>query len=214
MSTESSKRTVAAANFNDDLTCYIESEKAQLTQMLTTQETVTREIVSNIKNRYEHELSNARKLYDEMARKCAKLEIDVEDFKSKLEKKTKDLEIAERNGMIYETRCNDLQLLFDQSQAEKKEAMKIIEIKDKNLELASSSLDWTRAQVMKHRCNASRHIPSEYNLQHHAQFETQNLRDDLQKYCREQLAVLARKLNEEIQKQSEKLIFQEIKVSE
>ena len=38
----------------------------------------------------------------------------------RLEKKTKDLQIAERNATIYESRCSDLQSQFNQSQAERK----------------------------------------------------------------------------------------------
>lgn len=70
-------------NLNDRLATYIdrvrylEQENARLTvQVQTTQETVTRE-VTNLKQMYEHELSDARKLLDETAREKAKLEIDT-----------------------------------------------------------------------------------------------------------------------------------------
>lgn len=68
---------------NDRLACYIdrvrflEQENSRLTlEVRTSQETVTRE-VSNIKQMYEHELTDARKLLDETAREKAKLEIDA-----------------------------------------------------------------------------------------------------------------------------------------
>lgn len=70
-------------NLNDRLATYIdrvrhlEQENARLSvQVQTTQETVTRE-VTNLKQMYEHELSDARKLLDETAREKAKLEIDT-----------------------------------------------------------------------------------------------------------------------------------------
>ncbi|XP_076618336.1 lamin Dm0 isoform X2 [Colletes latitarsis] len=120
-------------NLNDRLACYIdkvrhlESENSRLTrEVQTTQETITRE-VSNIKSMYEHELSDARKLLDDTARERAKLEIDTkrlwdnkEELKSKLEKKLMDLQVAERNLLLYETRYNDLQSQYNQSQAERK----------------------------------------------------------------------------------------------
>lgn len=120
-------------NLNDRLACYIdkvrhlEAENSRLTrEVQTTQETITRE-VSNIKSMYEHELSDARKLLDDTARERAKLEIDTkrlwdnnEDLKSKLDKKLMDLQVAERNLLLYETRYNDLQSQFNQSQAERK----------------------------------------------------------------------------------------------
>ncbi|XP_050451452.1 lamin Dm0-like isoform X2 [Cataglyphis hispanica] len=147
-------------NLNDRLACYIEkvrhleTENSRLTrEVQTTQETVTRE-VSNIKAMYEHELSDARKLLDETARERAKLEIDTkrlwddnEDLKSKLEKKTKDLQIAERNAMIYETRCSDLQSQFNQSQAERKKLAEKDRESEKEIERLKALLDDARKHL-------------------------------------------------------------------
>uniref|UniRef100_A0A1B0CDW5 Nuclear envelope protein n=2 Tax=Lutzomyia longipalpis TaxID=7200 RepID=A0A1B0CDW5_LUTLO len=108
-------------NLNDRLAIYIErarsleQENSRLSlQMQTSQETVTRE-VTNIKSMYEHELSDARKLLDETAREKAKLEIDTkrlweenEDLKARLDKKTKDLALAENSARMYESRCSEL----------------------------------------------------------------------------------------------------------
>lgn len=70
-------------SLNDRLAVYIdrarnlEQENGRLMmQMQTSEETVTRE-VTNIKQMYDHELSDARKLLDETAREKAKLEIDL-----------------------------------------------------------------------------------------------------------------------------------------
>ncbi|XP_029659290.1 lamin-C-like isoform X1 [Formica exsecta] len=114
----SQEMTAAAANFNDNLPCDIKSENTQqTTAMLTTQNALTWEMVPNIiKIKHEHELPTARKLHDEMVGKFAKLEIDVKrlrneskDLKSKLEKKTKDLEIAEQDAIIWKMCCNNSQ---------------------------------------------------------------------------------------------------------
>lgn len=74
---------VELQNLNDRLACYIdrvrflENENARLTvEIQTSRETVTRE-TSNIKQMYEHELQDARRLLDETSREKAKLEIDT-----------------------------------------------------------------------------------------------------------------------------------------
>ncbi|XP_012229130.1 lamin Dm0 isoform X2 [Linepithema humile] len=147
-------------NLNDRLACYIdkvrhlEMENSRLTrEVQTTQETITRE-VSNIKGMYEHELSDARKLLDDTSRERAKLEIDTkrlwdekEDLKSKLDKKTKDIQILERNSMIFETRCNDLQSQFNQSQAERKKLAERERELEKELERTKALLDDARKHL-------------------------------------------------------------------
>ncbi|KAK0168691.1 hypothetical protein PV327_002467 [Microctonus hyperodae] len=147
-------------NLNDRLACYIEkvrhleSENSRLTrEVQTSQEIVTRE-VSNIKSMYEHELSDARKLLDDTARERAKLEIDTkrlwddnEDLKIKLDKKTKDLQIAERNVILFETRCGDLQSQFNQSQAERKKLQDHERELEKEVERLKALLDDARKHL-------------------------------------------------------------------
>ncbi|KAI4499140.1 hypothetical protein M0802_005723 [Mischocyttarus mexicanus] len=137
-------------NLNNRLACYIdkvrhlEAENSRLTREVhTTQETTTRE-VSNIKSMYEQELSETRKLLDDTAKERAKLEIDTkrlwdinEELKNKLEKKTKDLQIAERNLSLYEARINDLTSQLTQSQTERKK----ITDKDRELEKENERLN-------------------------------------------------------------------------
>lgn len=56
---------------------YLEAENSRLTvEVRSVRESVTRES-SNIKQMFEHELADARKVLDETAREKAKLEIDV-----------------------------------------------------------------------------------------------------------------------------------------
>ncbi|XP_033210666.1 lamin Dm0-like isoform X2 [Belonocnema kinseyi] len=163
-------------NLNDRLACYIdkvrhlECENSRLTrEVQTSQETVTRE-VSNIKSMYEHELSDARKLLDDTARERAKLEIDTkrlwddnEDLKAKLDKKTKDLQIAERNSTIYESRCSDLQSQFNQSQAERKKLAERERELEKEVERLKGLLDDCRKNLEEEtlqRIDLENHIQS------------------------------------------------------
>ncbi|XP_055922244.1 lamin-C [Eupeodes corollae] len=122
-------------NLNDRLACYIdrvrnlENENSRLTvEVHTARETVTRE-VSNIKAMYEHELSAARKLLDETARDKAKLEIENkrlwdenDELKIRLDKKTKDLNVAENSARVYESRCTELTNKFNNANADRKKA--------------------------------------------------------------------------------------------
>lgn len=65
----------------------------------------------------------------------------------RLEKKTKDLQIAERNAMIYETRCSDLQSQFNQSQAERKKLAEKDRESEKEIERLKALLDDARKHL-------------------------------------------------------------------
>ncbi|XP_055597049.1 lamin Dm0-like [Uranotaenia lowii] len=134
-------------NLNDRLACYIdrvrflEAENNRLTmEVRTSQETVTRE-VSNIKQMYEHELSDARKLLDETAREKAKLEIDAkriweenDDLKKKLDRKTKEAADFERSARANEARANELSSKYNTAMSERKKAQD--ELKELEKEIA------------------------------------------------------------------------------
>lgn len=120
-------------NLNDRLANYIdrvrylEAENNRLSrEVQTSHETVTREVTS-LKNMYDHELSDARKLLDETHKEKAKLEIDTkrlwdenEELKAALAKKSKDLILAQNDVRVFETRSNDLQMKCNQAQSDAK----------------------------------------------------------------------------------------------
>lgn len=147
-------------NLNDRLACYIEkvrtleAENNRLTRDIqSTQETVTRE-VSNIKAMYDHELSDARKLLDETHREKARLEIDVkrlldenDELKTDLAKKNKDLTLAENSARIYETRCNELQLKYNQANADAKKAIGDLKDLERERDKLKKLLDEHRKQL-------------------------------------------------------------------
>lgn len=105
---------VELQNLNDRLATYIdrvrnlETENSRLTiEVQTTRDTVTRE-TTNIKNIFEAELLETRRLLDDTARDRARAEIDIkrlweenEELKNKLDKKTKECTTAE--GKCVET---------------------------------------------------------------------------------------------------------------
>ncbi|XP_037945939.1 lamin-C-like [Teleopsis dalmanni] len=120
---------------NDRLACYIErmrnleSENSRLCRELqVAQDTVNRES-SNIKEMYEKEISAARKLLDETAKEKAKLEIDIkrlweenDDLKQRLDKKTKEYQIAENSSRVYESRYNEVNGKYNQAILDRKKA--------------------------------------------------------------------------------------------
>lgn len=126
---------VELQNLNDRLACYIdrvrylETENARLSvEVQTSQETVTRE-TSNIKQMYEHELSDARKLLDETAREKAKLEIDTKrlweenhDLRQRLERTAKELAAAEQSVRSLEARVQDLSTKYNSALADRKKS--------------------------------------------------------------------------------------------
>ncbi|KAG4069850.1 hypothetical protein HA402_009557 [Bradysia odoriphaga] len=127
---------VELQNLNDRLAVYIdrvrylETENARLTVLIqTSTETVNRE-TSNIKQMYEHELTDARKLLDETAKEKARLEIDmkrlfeeIDDLKHKYDKKCKDADIAEGAARSYESKYNDINNKYNNAAVERKKAV-------------------------------------------------------------------------------------------
>ena len=81
----------------------------------------------------------------------------------RLDKKTKDLQIAERNATIYESRCGDLQSQFNQSQAERKKLAERERELEKEVERLKALLDDCRKNLEEEtlqRIDLENHIQS------------------------------------------------------
>ncbi|XP_044261476.1 lamin Dm0-like [Tribolium madens] len=147
-------------NLNDRLATYIdrvrylEGENSRLTrEVQKTHETVTRQ-VTDIKSMYDNELSEARKLLDETFREKAKLEIDTkrlwdenEELKADLTKKSKELVLAENSARIWETRCNELQIKYNQANADAKKAINDLKDLEKERDKLRKQCEELRKQL-------------------------------------------------------------------
>ncbi|KAK7862761.1 hypothetical protein R5R35_010381 [Gryllus longicercus] len=168
-------------NLNDRLAAYIdkvrhlEQENSTLRrEVQCSEEKVTRE-VTNLKSMFENELADARKVLDETAREKAKLEIDCrrlmddnEVLRTKLDKKTKDLVYAEKNIVVYESRCNDLTTKYNQANTERQK------IKDELKELEKEN-EALRKQVEDLRRNLEEETLTRVDLEN----SLQSLREEL-----------------------------------
>lgn len=151
---------VELQNLNDRLACYIdrvrnlETENSRLSiEVQTTRDTVTRE-TTNIKNIYETELLEARRLLDETSRERARLEIDTkrlweenEELTTRLDKKTKECSTAEANARMYESRANELGNKYSQANADRKKAIDELNEAIKELERLRKQLDDSRKNL-------------------------------------------------------------------
>lgn len=164
-------------NLNDRLACYIdrvrflENENQRLSlEVQTSVETVHRE-TSNIKQMYETELADARKVLDETAKEKARLEIDTkrlyednEELKRRLEKKTKECATAQ----LYEQRYNDLQAKYNSAVAERNKVQELIKELENELAKVKRALDETR-----------KHLEEETLARVEIENQAQSLREEL-----------------------------------
>lgn len=133
-------------------------------------ETHTRE-KTNIKQMFDAELADARKVLDETAKEKARLEIDTKrlfednaDLKNRLEKKTKELNAAQ----LFEQRYNDLQAKYNSAVAERKKAI------DDNKELESEI-----AKLRNALNDLRKHLEEETLARIETENTAQSLREEL-----------------------------------
>ncbi|XP_075215988.1 lamin Dm0-like [Lycorma delicatula] len=168
-------------NLNDRLAIYIdkvrylEAENSRLTREVhTSQESTTRE-VTNVKAMYENEISEARKLVDQISREKAKVEIDYrkllqeyEELKKNYDKKSTDLTLAERSLSINESRLADLTAKFNQLQSEKKK------LADDN-----KALEKERDRLLKKLKDVEKELEDEILHRIESQNSMQTLREEM-----------------------------------
>lgn len=85
-----------------------------------------------------------------------------------MDKKTKDHQVSERNSSIYETRCNDLQSQYNQSQAERKKLQERERDLEKEVERLKGLLD-----------DARKHLEEETLQRIDLENNIQSLREDI-----------------------------------
>ncbi|XP_059610042.1 lamin Dm0-like [Phlebotomus argentipes] len=166
---------------NDRLAAYIErnrsleQENSRLSiQVQTSQETVTREM-TNMKAMYDNELTDARKLLDDTTREKAKLEIDTkrlweenDDLKARLDKKTKDLLLAENSARMYESRCSELTGKYNAACSERKKYHDEVKELEKELD-----------KLRKHLEEMRKHLEEETLARVDLENSIQSLREEL-----------------------------------
>ncbi|KAM4808900.1 lamin-B2 [Rhinophrynus dorsalis] len=135
-------------HLNDRLAVYIdrvrslELENDRLMLKISEKEEVTTREVSGIKNLYESELADARKVLDETARERARLQIELGKYRSDLDEITKNYKKKDGDLATAQGRIRDLEALFHRSEAELGTAL----AEKRNLEAEMADL---RAQLAK-----------------------------------------------------------------
>ncbi|KAL5004817.1 hypothetical protein ScPMuIL_018273 [Solemya velum] len=168
-------------NLNDRLAAYIdkvrslESENSRLLlQVQSTEETITRE-VTNIKQLYENELGDARKLLDETAKDKARLQIEIgkykseaDDWQTKFHKRDRECKVADKRVHELEGQITDLQAKLADSENSRKQL-------EKDYASARSDL----ATLQRQLATAKKQLEEETLLRVDLENRVQSLKEDL-----------------------------------
>ncbi|KAL8624877.1 hypothetical protein ACOMHN_016173 [Nucella lapillus] len=162
------------ANYIDKVR-FLEAENSRLsTQVQSTEEVVKRE-VSSVKNLYETELTDARRLLDETAREKARIQIeankyktDYEDHLKKFERRDRDATAAERHVETLETQHAELTAKLNEAEGPRK-----------RLEKENAALRAEIANLEKQLATAKKQIEEETLLRVDLENRVQSLKEDL-----------------------------------
>ncbi|XP_053559003.1 lamin-B2 [Bombina bombina] len=111
-------------HLNDRLAVYIdrvrslELENDRLMVKISEKEEVTTREVSGIKNLYESELADARRVLDETAKDRARLQIELGKYRSELDELTKNYKKKDGDLSTAHSRLKDLDAAFHRTEAE------------------------------------------------------------------------------------------------
>ncbi|KAK7465184.1 hypothetical protein BaRGS_00037647 [Batillaria attramentaria] len=162
------------ANYIDRVR-YLEAENNRLTTQITSTEEVVKREVSSVKNLYESELADARRLLDETAKEKARLQIEAnkykteyEDLLAKFNRRDRDATNAERRLEALEAQVADLQAKLNEADAPRK-----------RLEKENANLRAEIAKLEKQLAVAKKQLEDETLLRVDLENRVQSLKEDL-----------------------------------
>ncbi|XP_076465893.1 lamin Dm0-like [Babylonia areolata] len=162
------------ANYIDKVR-FLEAENSRLsTQVQSTEEVVKRE-VSSVKNLYETELADARRLLDETAKDKARIQIEAnkykteyEDLLSKFDRRDREAAAAERRVEALEAQVAELTVKLNDAEGPRK-----------RLEKENAALKAEIANLEKQLATAKKQIEEETLLRVDLENRVQSLKEDL-----------------------------------
>lgn len=162
------------ANYIDRVR-YLEAENSRLSvQVQSTEEVVKRE-VSSVKNLYESELADARRLLDETAKEKARIQIEAnkykteyEDLLTKYNRRDREAAAAERHLSSLEAQVAELTAKLNDADAPRK-----------RLEKENVSLRADLAQLEKQLATAKKQLEEETLLRVDLENRVQSLKEDI-----------------------------------
>ncbi|PVD37822.1 hypothetical protein C0Q70_00424 [Pomacea canaliculata] len=162
------------ANYIDRVR-HLESENSRLcTQIQSTEEVIKRE-VSSVKNLYETELADARRLLDETAREKAKVQIEANKYKTDYEDLLAKFNRRDRDATSYERRVESLETQVAELQAKLSEA----DAPRKRLEKENAALKAEIANLEKQLALAKKQLEEETLLRVDLENRVQSLKEDM-----------------------------------